>query len=353
MTDSKPSKTSSYKVNTSARSFENLDKPEHANELKLPGLLSTASLIRIRDDFDARPDDVYVAVYPKAGTTWTQNVLAHLLKKEKNAITGGLTKSEAVPWLNFSLQLWGPDQALEFFKDQPSPRYMKSHTPLSLIKKPPTGKLRIIQTLRHPLDTFVSFWHHHMRDPQMFGLVDVDFSSFFQELVLTDKVAYGDCILFHEEYLKAAQAGEIDALFLKFWEMKTPEGAVEGVHKMAKFIGVTDYDAEIIAEKTSFKSMKSQVSKHGMAVPDFKLAMTEKKYAETVIKFDHGDGGSAAEVSKEHIRKGAVGDWVNYLSEEDLKLWQDYVMKRVPVSPLVVETYGLDALLGKAKMSIA
>jgi len=346
MADSKPSKTSSYKVNKCARSFENLDKPEHANELSLPGPLSTANLIRIRDDFDSRPDDVYVAVYPKSGTTWTQHVLAHLLKKEQDSITAGLTKSEAVPWLNFSLQLWGPDEALEFFKDQPSPRYMKSHAPLSLIKKPSTGKLRVIQTLRHPLDAFVSFWHHHMRGPHMWGLVDVDFSTFFQELVLTDKVAYGDFILFHEEYFKAAQAGEIDALFLKFWEMKTPEGAVEGVHKMAKFIGVTDYDAECIAEKTSFKSMKSQLSEHGMAVIDYELAMTEKKYGETVVKLN------ATEVSKEQ-RKGAVGDWVNYLSEEDLKLWQDYVMKRVPVSPLVVEAFGLDVLLGKEKMTIA
>ena len=83
-----------------------------------------------------------------------------------------------------------------------------------------------------------------------------------------------------------------------------------------------------------------------MAVIDYELAMTEKKYGETVVKLD------AAEVSKEQ-RKGAVGDWVNYLSEEDLKLWQDYVMKRVPVSPLVIEAFGLDVLLGKEKMTIA
>ena len=73
-------------------------------------------------------------------------------------------------------------------------------------------------------------------------------------------------LFYQEEYLKASASGEIDCLFLKYEDMKTPEGAILGVHKIAKFMGIADYDAAKIAEDTSFKSMKS-LSKKGFVCP--------------------------------------------------------------------------------------
>jgi len=151
--------------------------------------------------------------------------------------------------------------------------------------------------------------------------------------------------LHQEEYIKASESGEIDCLFLKYEDMKTPEGAILGVHKIAKFMGIEDYDAAQIAEDTSFKSMKN-ISKKGFVCPK---PDESGKIVDTLVEIpiDHNEVGTPEKHSSCHIRKGESGGWVEYLNAEDLVMWREYVKSEARRCPKAVEFLGLDFLLAE------
>src|SRR5262245_54978227 len=71
--------------------------------------------------FETRPDDVWVATYHKAGTTWMQEILMRMLYRESNSS------------LVSDTQLWKRSLFFEMFDSmkkvgsQPSPRVIKTH----------------------------------------------------------------------------------------------------------------------------------------------------------------------------------------------------------------------------------
>jgi hypothetical protein len=96
---------------------------------------------------DVRPDDVFVATYPKSGTTWLQQVV-HGLRSGGSMDFAEI--SAVVPWLESAWDL-GMDPAA----DQAwQPRAFKSH--LDWHRLPKGG--RAITALRDPSDVLVSFY---------------------------------------------------------------------------------------------------------------------------------------------------------------------------------------------------
>ncbi|MGD1703093.1 sulfotransferase domain-containing protein [Dapis sp. BLCC M229] len=291
-------------------------------------IITKSGMENVFNHFLPRDGDIYVATYPKSGTTWTISILGHLVKKVcEKGISLGFCAEIFCPWLDMAASTENWRSIFSKFEGATSPRFFKSHASVGLIKQP----ARIIQSLRHPLDTFVSAWHH-VRGKGVFEY-NGSWHHFFSKVALEGKFECGDWFDYHEEFLKASKEGEIEALFLRYEDMKK-DNAISAIHELAKFIGVESYDAEKISRATNFTKMKEK-SNQGHIEKNGSLS-------DVLVSQEVGDKNTP---SKAHIRKGIVGDWKNYLSDSELNLWRNYVQIKKETCPHVIDFFSLEDLL--------
>ena len=173
----------------------------------------------------------------------------------------------------------------------PPPRFMKSHLPYQLWKKQleKHPNLKVIQTLRNPKDTLLSFYHHLRSDGHLGGF-NGTWDQFF-ELFKQKRLTWGDYFQINADWYKFNKERE-NSLILTYEEMKKNHRA--HVIKIAKFIGqdLSDKAVDLIVEKSTVKNVS----------PKFKtLFETNPVWNLNRSLF---------------VRKGIVGDWVNYFSKE-------------------------------------
>ena len=102
-----------------------------------------------------RPDDVFIASFPKSGTTWTQQIVR--LVYSRGLIRDSDPALHAIiPWLDDSEDL--PD--LSVVDTLTSPRVFKSHNPYHLLPCKLTESNRLIYVTRTAKDTAVSMYFH-------------------------------------------------------------------------------------------------------------------------------------------------------------------------------------------------
>jgi len=105
------------------------------------------------DHFQLRPDDIIVATPYKAGTTWMQNIVLHLIFQD-------LTPRpifDTAPWLDSrSRQL---DEVVSRLEAQTHRRCIKTHLPLDGLPYFPQVKYVVVG--RDARDVFMSMWNHH------------------------------------------------------------------------------------------------------------------------------------------------------------------------------------------------
>ena len=64
--------------------------------MRLPDGISAEKIKDIVQKFSIRPNDVFVATYPKCGTTWMQQIVKLVWN---NGIEDGRDIDEALPWI--------------------------------------------------------------------------------------------------------------------------------------------------------------------------------------------------------------------------------------------------------------
>ncbi|MBH1929331.1 sulfotransferase domain-containing protein [Serratia rubidaea] len=106
----------------------------------------------IWNDFVFRDDDIIVASAPKAGTTWTQQIVAQLLFNGD----GDVSIADISPWLDFRL----PDRQtmLELYACQQHRRAIKTHLPVDALVYSP--KAKYIYVARDGRDCVWSIFNH-------------------------------------------------------------------------------------------------------------------------------------------------------------------------------------------------
>ena len=235
-----------------------------------------------------RPDDVWIVSYPKAGTTWTQNIVRLILN---DGIDDGKKLSESVPWIEalntderFYYQLPVPIDEL------PSPRAFKSHFQYDNMPcgAPHTTPCKYIYVSRNPKDVAVSYYHHYLGFKYLpSGPTWKDFFQWF----LSGDMAFGD--YFDHVLSWWAHQSDNNVLFLKYEDMK--RDLPSAVTQIAKFIG-RNLDHKMInriAAQTTFEKMQANPgTNYGWAT--------------------HRRDPSAPPF----MRKGMVGDWKNYFTAE-------------------------------------
>jgi len=127
-------------MNRRAKSIDELKE-------RISGLVSEEGMAHALD-FRPRPSDVIIATYPKAGTTWMQQIV-HGLRTEGDMDFDEITA--VVPWIETAY-----DMGLDLEADHKGqPRAFKSHWSGEQV---PPG-CRYICIIRDPYDTMVSFYN--------------------------------------------------------------------------------------------------------------------------------------------------------------------------------------------------
>lgn len=119
------------------------------------------------DYFEPRSDDIVIATSYKAGTTWTQAIVAHLLFQDGKFPA---PPAEVSPWLD--MRIVPLEVVLNKLKAQQHRRFIKTHLPLDGL--PYNENTKYLYIARDARDVFMSLWNHYtsMKD-EMFMLMNM------------------------------------------------------------------------------------------------------------------------------------------------------------------------------------
>ncbi|XP_010573990.1 PREDICTED: sulfotransferase 1C1-like isoform X3 [Haliaeetus leucocephalus] len=256
--------------------------------------------------FKARPDDLLIATYAKAGTTWTQEIVDMIQQNGDVEKCRRATTYRRHPFLEWSMQE-SSAASLELAEAMPSPRTIKTHLPVQLV--PPSfweQNCKIIYVARNAKDNLVSYYHFHRMNK---GMPDPGTWEEFIEKFMTGKVLWGSWYDHVKGWWKAKDKHRI--LYLFYEDMK--ENPKQEIQKILKFLE-RDVNQEVlnkILHYTSFEIMKGNPMTN--YTKEFQGIM------------DHS-------VSP-FMRKGAVGDWKNHFTvAQDKKFDEDYKKKMADTS---------------------
>ena len=226
------------------------------------------------------------------GVTWITAILSIILNEgdaEKASKQGNILGR-----LEY-LERWFPGQtpAIDALKAQEPPRHFKTHLRYEFLKRAiEDDKARVIVVLRNIKDLLVSYYHFYtMASP--FGFFKGSFHDFF-EMFKANKLAFGDPFEWYAGWWQAAHLAHV--LVVKYEDLVDDPYA--GTRNIAHFVG-KDFSNEKIKEMADACGFKEM----------------EKHPSTNVDNFMHFDQG----ISK-FYRKGKVGDWKNYFTEEQSQL---------------------------------
>ncbi|XP_077989338.1 sulfotransferase 1C4-like [Glandiceps talaboti] len=246
-----------------------------------------ASTLEALKNFEVREDDVFIATYPKSGTTMMQEMLSLIYNDCDVSKIKDVPLYLRMPFLENDIVT--PDGKMvpvyPMVNQMPSPRVIKTHLPYELT--PPKvfeKKVKVIYVSRNPKDTAVSYYHFHHWNNM---LQTIEKWDDFVERFVEGKVAWGSWFDHVLGYWNHRNDGNI--LFLQFADLK--KDLPGQVRKIADFLGkpLTEEQIKIVSDWCSFENM----SKH----PNSNLSCIPKQ-------FYNANAGP-------FMRKGSVGGWTD------------------------------------------
>ncbi|KAG7521462.1 cytosolic sulfotransferase 2-like isoform X2 [Solea senegalensis] len=235
-------------------------------------------------NFQARPDDVVIVTYPKAGTTWVSQILDLLyFGKTSPERQKTIPIYDRVPFLEIFIPSHPKGTELA---DQltTSPRLIKTHLPVQFLPKSFWEQnCRIICVVRNAKDCAVSYYHfHRMNNIQP---EPGDWSTFLKDF-MDGKVVFGSWYDHVNSWLEKKET--YSKLYVVFYEDLVEDSGRELDH-LCSFLGLcpSPEEKESVLTKMTFENMK----KDKMANYSTLTVMDQK-----VSPF---------------MRKGKVGDWKN------------------------------------------
>ncbi|XP_053173570.1 cytosolic sulfotransferase 2-like [Scomber japonicus] len=254
-------------------------------------------------NFKARPDDVLLASFPKAGNTWVSYVLDLLYFSQMSATRqDSVPLHERVPFLELLMpgipSVSGVD---ELNKLTTSPRIIKTHLPVHFVPKSFWEQNpKIIYVARNAKDTAVSYFHFdrmNTAQPE-----PGDWSSFLQRFI-EGKMVFGSWYDHVRGWWDKKQTSS-NILYLFYEDMI--EDTERELSRLCSFLGLSP-TAEMkkqVIEKVLFNNMRKNQMVNGSLdeVLDFKISP--------------------------FMRKGKVGDWRNHFTiAQNEQFDEDYKKK--------------------------
>ncbi|XP_048373598.1 sulfotransferase 1C1-like [Sphaerodactylus townsendi] len=232
--------------------------------------------------FEARPDDLLISTYPKAGTTWIEEIVDMVQHGGDSQKCARAPTHERIPFIDLFL----PKPLVSGLEDaevMPSPRTIKTHLPVQLL--PPSfweQNCKVIYVARNAKDNAVSYFHFHRMNQ---GLPDPGTWDQFLEAFLAGKVQWGSWFDHVRGWWEAKKRHPI--LYLFYEDMK--EDPPREIQKVAQFLGLelTAPVLKRITQHTAFDNMKNNPMANYSSIPSVIMDHTVSPF----------------------MRKGTVGDW--------------------------------------------
>ncbi|KAJ0180696.1 hypothetical protein K1T71_004100 [Dendrolimus kikuchii] len=260
-----------------------------------------------------RPDDVFVDSYPRSGTTWTQELVWMIANDLDYETSDAIPLTERYPFLEFTMCVH-PELMKEFEADNcdskekmrllkavtqpgreqlaltPSPRFIKTHLPLSLLPPNLLNTAKLIYVARDPRDVAVSFYHLNklMRTQGYEG----DFKNYWYHF----KSGLHHWTPYFEHLKEAWEKRHHPNLLFLFYE-ELSKDLPAAVRRVAKFFKkeFTDEEIACLCDHLSIENFKNNKSVNYDVMRVLKISKA----------------GEAA-----FIRKGKAGGWRDYFDEE-------------------------------------
>lgn len=264
-------------------------------------------------DFRPRPDDIFIATYPRSGTTWMQMILYQMTSEGEMNFQH---ISEVCPWFERSI-VTGRDLEL-----LPSPRVFKTHLRPYLLPRQP---VRHLYVARNGEDVAVSLYHFYRSH---FGYKGT-FPEFF-EMFLRGKVEGGSWFIHVGEWWKRRNAPNV--LFLTYEDLvRDLEGSIR---RIGAFCGIEIPPERMprILERSAFAFMK----KH------------EAQFDHTnEVLWEQGVEPSS------FLRKGQAGEGLKQLSPDQQQRFHAIAARKLASIPPSVPIGRTSASASSAKSSPA
>jgi sulfotransferase len=231
----------------------------------------------------AAPGDVFVASYPKCGTTWTQYIV-YLLLHDARPLTAGQKIDDVFPHLE--------EVGRDVVGALPAPRLIKTHLPFERTPWSPDAKY--VYVARNPFDCAVSFYHHTRGFPRHYDFAEGTWDAYF-ECFLLGEVDFGD--YFDNLLSWWPRRADPNVLFLSYERMVAdPEAAVAAI---ARLVGGRAVD--LVADARGLERVV-RLSSFGE------------------MQRDQGRWSSQRPADMPgFVRKGVVGDYANYFTSEQAR----------------------------------
>lgn len=252
-------------------------------------------------NFQAKPDDLLISTYPKAGTTWTQEIVDLILNDGNVDQSQRAPTHERFPFIEWIMPAIG--SGLEQANQMPSPRTLKTHLPIHML--PPSfleKNCKIIYVARNPKDNMVSYYHFQRMNKALPcpGTWEEYFETF-----LSGKVCWGSWYDHVKGWWKAKDEHRI--LFLFYEDMK--KNPKHEIRKLAEFIGkdLDDKTLDKIVYHTAFDVMKLNPMANYSTIPTEIMNQSISPF----------------------MRKGTVGDWKNHFTVAQNEVFDEDYRKRM------------------------
>ncbi|KAJ7984461.1 hypothetical protein DPEC_G00355070 [Dallia pectoralis] len=244
------------------------------------------------------PSDLLIATYPKAGTTWVQEIVDLLLHNGDAEVARRAPTPQRIPFLEIHSPAPIP-AGLDLLEKMDPPRVIKTHLPIQLVPKGFwENKCKVIYVARNAKDNIVSYYHFDQMNktqPEP-GPWDGYIHKF-----MNGELPWGSWYNHVKDYWLEREKKNI--LYLFYEDLK--ENPRREVERIMHYLDLSLSDDVIsrIVELTSFKSMKENPMANYSCIP-------EEIFDKSISLF---------------MRKGVVGDWINHFSPAQNQLFdEDY-----------------------------
>ncbi|KAL4714520.1 hypothetical protein ACJJTC_006566 [Scirpophaga incertulas] len=282
-------------------------------------------------NFSLRPDDIWIVTFPKSGTTWVQELVWMVANdcdyegSDKTPLTTRFPFLEASMFYN---NKFGRDLAEEYSKSddkqkqllaavykrsnvdicdkKPSPRFIKTHLPLSLLPPALLNTCKVVHVARDPRDVAVSYYHHNTKTTDVGYKIEM---KQLWNLFINDQLEWTP--YFENVKESWAMRHHPNMLFLFYEDLL--KDLPSAVKQVAKFLGKTMTEEQIsrLCTHLSFDNFKNNKSVNGQV-------LIEANYSTGNLFVNKGKSGAWREYFDEEMKLQATKWMEDNLRDSDL-----------------------------------
>ncbi|CAN8000500.1 unnamed protein product [Ixodes hexagonus] len=290
--------------------------------------------------YEPQQDDIFIAGYPKTGTTWTQYILW-------NIFNGGVPPQSATEFGQKMPLLEHAGAEVVINTHPHRPWSIKTHLPLTMLRY--SERAKYVYIARNPYDCCVSYYHHTRAFPA-YLYEDGSFDQFF-DMFVEGRGKYGD--YFDHLLSWYEHRRDPNVLFVTYEGLRTDTES--WVLKIADFVGKKYGETlrrdpralQVILDVSSTEIMKKVFNRSLSIVRD-----------DSSLPSGHAASGSAKSPSQKYeelikaslgkpmtgdfVRKGMVGDWKNHFSPEQVERMKEMILEKTSGSDVMQLWKGCD-----------